>query len=246
MEEFTGEFEMIDARLIVVDHRYQRPLKEVLVGTIGREFKWSSFGALVCYWRNNIPYCVDGQQRLNAALSINPRPFKVPCVVFPETTIEQEAQSFLEIQVNRKAVSALEKHKAELQAKIPSALNIQRAVTQAGFSIGNFSGDPHTIQAVRALHYVYDHLGEEGVLQVLVQIRDSWPNDQTAVGSHMIKVVAEVIADQNSKYERAKMTRALSKTTPGAILRKATEIHFSVGGSKQANVRLAVKQLCKV
>lgn len=246
MEPFNGQFEMVDPKEIVVDHQYQRPEKESLVSQIGRDFSWASFGTVSCYKRNGMYYAVDGQQRLKAALSLKEPPKKIPCIVFPEATVVNEAHTFLDIQINRKAVSPFEKHKAELVAKVPSALAIQRAVESVGFNITGGDYNPNSVYAIRTLHYVYTLLGEEGVVQTLTQIRDAWPGDPTATRTQILRGLADVIAEKGDKYDRPAMTKALKRTSPADILRKAREHRFNMGGSTQVNIRRAFKTLAKI
>lgn len=246
MEPFTGVFEMVDPKEIVIDHNYQRPEKETLVAQIGKEFNWTSFGTVSCYRRNGMLYAVDGQQRLKAALSLSDPPKEVPCIVFPEATVRDEAHTFLDIQINRKAVSAFEKHKAELIAKVPSALAIQRAVDSVGFNISGGDYNPNSVYAIRTLHYIYTLLGEEGVVQTLTQIRDAWSGDPTATRTQILRGVADVIAEKGDKYDRAAMTKALKRTTPADILRKARQHKWEMGGSSQVNIRRAFKTLAKL
>lgn len=246
MDAFNGKFEMVNPKEIVIDHRYQRPEKETLVVQIGKEFSWASFGAISCYLRNGLYYAVDGQQRLKAALSLKEPPTKVPCIVFPENTLVSEAHTFLDIQINRKAVTTYEKHKAELVAKVPSALAIQRAVDKVGFHISGGDYSPNSVYAIRTLHYIYTLLGEEGVVQTLTQIRDAWSGDPSATRTEILKGVADVIADRGDKYDRASVTKALKRTTPGDIMRKGREHRFNMGGSAQVNIRRAFKTLTKI
>jgi hypothetical protein len=243
---FNGVFEMVDPKAIVIDHNYQRPEKETLVAQIAKEFNWASFGTISCYKRNGMYYAVDGQQRLKSALSLAEVPAEVPCVVFPEATAREEAGTFLDIQINRKAVSAFEKHKAELVARVPSALAIQRAVEHVGFNISAGDYNPNSVYAIRTLHYVYTLLGEEGVVQTLTQVRDAWPGDPTAVRTQILKGVADIIAEKGDKYDRAAMTKALKRTTPSDILRQARAHKFNMGGSVQVNIRRAFKTNAKI
>lgn len=246
MEPFNGEFELVDPKKIVIDYNYQRPEKETLVAQIGKEFNWASFGTVSCYRRNNMLYAVDGQQRLKAALSLKEPPKEVPCIVFPEATVRDEANTFLDIQINRKSVSPFEKHKAELVARVPSALAIQRAVESVGFNISGGDYNPNSVYAIRTLHYIYTLLGEEGVVQTLTQIRDSWPGDPSATRTQILRGVADVIAEKGDKYERTNMTKSLKRTSPSDILRKARQHKYDMGGSTQVNIRRAFKSLAKI
>lgn len=245
MDEWNGKFEMVDPTLIVVDHRYQRPEKEVLIGKIAKNPNWAAFGALSLYRRDGVLVCVDGQQRLRGVLSSENPPKLVPAVIQDTATLAQEAQTFVDMNITRTAVQALEKHHGLVAAENPAALAIERAVATAGYSLGGGSA-ANNIQAVSTLYYVYNMLGEDGLVQVLSQARDSWPNDPAGVNVNMLRVICDVITEQGSDYHRGKLTTALAKSTPADILRKASALMFDLGGSKQVNVRRAVKALCKI
>lgn len=249
MEAWTGTFELVDPRLIIVDHRYQRPEKKTLIDAIAANPDWAAFGAVSCYRRNDgMLVCVDGQQRLRGVLDSEKPPKLIPTVIQPKATVQREATTFAAINITRRAVESMEKHNSLVVAQNPTALAIERALEKAGFSLDSDyrSGDPHTVQAVGALYSIYSRLGEEGIVQVLVQARDAWPNDRLGISAHLLRGVAQVLIDQGENYNRAKLTAALSKSTPSLILRKSDELRFDLGGSKQKNVRRAIKALCKV
>jgi hypothetical protein len=93
---------------------------------------------------------------------------------------------------------------------------------------------------------VYNLVGEEGLKQTLTVCRDAFGQDSQALASPMLKLVSSIILEQNGSYERSKLTAALHKTTPGALLRKAEEFKFDMGGSQAVNLRRAAKALAKV
>jgi hypothetical protein len=169
--------------------------------------------------------------------------------------LADEAAVFVRINEYRKALSALEKHKGKLVAKDPAATAIERAVEKAGFTIGADSSrgeNARTVHAIASLNWVYNLIGEEGVVQTLTQIRDSWPDDKTGTDSMMLKAIASIIAEQqgatgkNGGYNRAALTAKLSKTTPSALFRKSEAMRFDMGGSRGINLRRALKELAKV
>lgn len=248
MEAWNGTFELVDPKIIVVDHRYQRPEKTALIAAIAANPDWGAFGAISCFRRDTTYVCVDGQQRLRGVLTSENPPAKVPVVIQPKGSLQREAATFAAINITRRAVESMEKHTSLVVAKNPTALAIERALEKTGYSIDKDfrSGDPHTITAVSALYSIYSRLGEEGLTQVLVQARDAWPNDRLGVSAHLLRGVAQALIDQGESYNRAKMTTALAKTTPTLLLRKSEELRYDVGGSKQRNVRRALKALCKI
>ena len=247
MEPWTGEFKMLNPREIVIDHRYQRPEKPALIAVIVSNFDWPIFGVVQCTRReNSMHYCLDGQQRLRAALSLAKPPQLVPAVVHAVSSFEEEARIFTAMNEHRKALAALEKFKGHLASKTPHVVRINSVVENIGFTIGGSESGPRTIAAVSALQDVYNLSGEEGLSHVLTAIRDAWADDKHATNTHILRALGEIVGEANGNLDRKKLTAALSKTTPAKILRRADQTRLDVGGSKRVNVRRAFKALAKI
>lgn len=247
MEDFSGTFELVNPAEIVVDHRYQRDEKQDLIQKIAAGPNWAAFGVVTCFRRaNGVLYAVDGQQRLKGVLSSETPPKRIPVIAYAVSTIEEEARIFGVINEYRKSLAPVERHTARVVAKDPSALAITRAVEKAGYSIGVYADNSRTIGSVLSLNRIYDTLGEEGIVQTLVAIREAWPDDKSALSAGIMKGVAEIIGESNGNYNRAKTVTAMSRTTPAKVLRKAEEFVFDMGGTKQQQIRRAFKALAKL
>lgn len=248
MNGYNGKFEMVNPKEVVIDHRYQRPLKQTLVSTIAQAPAWELFGVPICFKRaNGMLYCADGQQRIAGVMASENPPKEIPVLSFPMHDLADEAEVFVRINEWRKALQPIEKHKGKIVAGDPPTLAIERAVASAGFTIdtGVGTGPAHarTIQAVAAVGMVYNRIGEEGLLQTLVCIRDAWPDDPIGLKAQVLRGVGTLIEEQGENYSRVKLTNALKKTTPSAVMRKAAELSLQIGGSKQTNVRNAFSVL---
>lgn len=251
MDEYTGTFEMVDPKLIVVDHRYQRKEKQNLIMQIARDPRWEAFGVPTLFKRDNeVYYAADGQQRIRGVMMSNDPPKLIPAVWFPMEKLEDEADVFVKINEWRKQLMPMEKHKSKVQSKDPAALAIERAVELAGFSVGHTRGargeDPKTIAAIGSVGVIYNQLGEEGLVRVLTLIKTSWPDDANGLGTHVLRGVANLVEEQGDNYDRAKLVKGLQKTSPAALIRKADELRYMHGGSKIANMRKSIKALAKV
>lgn len=249
MEPYTGRFELIDPRIVVVDHRYQRPEKPNLIAAIAANPDWAAFGAISCYERDGgVLVCVDGQQRLRGILASENPPDRVPAVIHPSASLQREATTFAAMNITRRPVESMEKHTSLVVAKNATALAIVRAVDKAGFTLGGAGAnpDPNTVGAIGALYIIYGKIGEEGLVQTLVQARDSWPGDRLGVSAHLLRGISQVLIDLGESYNRPKVTAALGRSTPHEILRKSEELKFDLGGSKLKNVRRSIKTLCKI
>lgn len=247
MKDYSGTFEMVDPRLVIVDHRYQRPEKPALVAAIATDPRWELFGVPVLFKRGSQFYVADGQQRIAGVKQSVEPPKLVPAVWFSVQHLEDEAAVFVMINEFRKALSPMEKHRGKITAKDPATLAIESVVTTAGLSVGTSSrGESREISSIATLYAIYNLIGEDGLLQTLVVVRDAFPDDSHAFSGPILRGVANIIMEQDGSYERSKLTAALSRTTVPRIMRKAEEFKFEMGGSQTKNIRRAFKELAKV
>lgn len=248
LDSYNGTFEVVPLDSVVIDHRYQRAEKAALIMAISLNPNWELFGVPVCFRRSDgTLYCADGQQRIAGFRLSETPPEGIPIVWFPVQGIEEEAAVFVAINEFRKTLSPFEKHRGKIVAQDPATLAIERAVDAAGFTVTAGQGsDTRGIDAISALQSVYNLLGEEGVSTTLRAIDGAWPNDHTGIGAHMLRGVANVLAEQNGRLTVEKLSEALGKTSPAEILRKADELRFDIGGSKQKNIRRAIRALARV
>ena len=167
----------LDKTLIDVDPSYQRSLDEGRVDKILGAFSWGSFGALVVAPNEAGRYhCIDGQHRLEAAKR-HPNVNVVPAVVITGRGTNAEAESFVNVNGERKNVSKLEMHWAELAAGNEEALTVQQVCQRAGVKVLRYPGSnakynsAETI-AVSSLRSLVDKRGAfkaRRILDVLAQ-----------------------------------------------------------------------------
>ena len=128
-----GDLQWIDKAELGVDHTYQRPEARQKVLRIASEFSWQKFGCLVVSERQNGEMVViDGQHRALAAIKRDDVG-KVPCIVFRELQLADEAGAFVGLNTARKPVSALAKYEAQLVAADPVAVWVEQTLKELGF-----------------------------------------------------------------------------------------------------------------
>ena len=98
---------------------------------IASKFNWPAFGVLVVARRGETLYVVDGQHRFLGAMRRSDVK-KVPCIVFDSGGVESEARTFLDAQTLRKPVTAIDKFKALLVCKDPTAMAVQKLIDESG------------------------------------------------------------------------------------------------------------------
>jgi len=134
IKDTPGRLMMLDKNAINVHPSYQRDLTPGKIKEITAEWKWVSFGALVIGERDGVYWAIDGQHRLLAAQRRSDITL-LPCVVFKTEGIREEARAFIEINSNRKPVSAIAKHRAKTVAGDEIALFVSQELDALGLKI---------------------------------------------------------------------------------------------------------------
>lgn len=166
----------LDVALIDVEPMYQRPLDMGRVDEIALSFSWRSFGAIVVVPQETGRYhATDGQHRLEAAKK-HPAVTHVPAVIVKAEDVHAEAGIFVDINKNRKNVSALELFFAKLTAQDDDATTVYQVCQKAGVRIPKHPGDyrPGDTVAVAAVQALIDKHGAMRArerLQALVAAR---------------------------------------------------------------------------
>ena len=146
-----GVMMFIPKEVLNVDRdTYQRDVDQHKVTRIASKFSWPAFGVITCALRSDGSYwIVDGQHRWGGAMKRSDVK-EVPCIVFESTGIVDEAQTFIDTNSLRRAVSAVGKFRAQLVTEDDNALFVEKLVAMSGRKVG-FTG-PTGVACVRLLY----------------------------------------------------------------------------------------------
>lgn len=159
-----------------VDHRYQRELDVKRVEHMAKDFRLDLVGVPVVSKRDDGSYVrLDGQHRLAAAVVAGHGDEPILMEVVEGLSIQQEAELFLRLNGGRKAVGAIDKYKARIQAAEPVALEIHGILKKNGCRISGGRGRG-IVAAVSAVEYAY----YKGNLDCVIQVLSAWMNRDTA------------------------------------------------------------------
>jgi hypothetical protein len=186
-----------------VDDRYQRSVTDhtssALIKRIATAWDWTLAQVLVVARRpDSALMVIDGQHRLAAAKRRTDIPH-LPCVVIDTNSIEQEAQTFLKINKERKPVSALAGFHALVAAGNPAAVDIKAIVMDCGFRIGNhtnISNAPDmTLVCVAALTRGYATYGEQVLRMTLSTFAEAYPDQQHHFAATLLRSLFPIFSD---------------------------------------------------
>jgi hypothetical protein len=152
----VGEFMWLDKKVLRVDRSYQREdeYRQKIIG-IAADWKWESCGAISVMQREDGMFVVvDGQNRTLAAWNRSDIT-TLPCIVFRSRGITHEASSFIEMNTNRKPVSAYTKFRANLVAGDQSATEILSVLKENLIDLKPDGHAPGTITCIAACQNIY-------------------------------------------------------------------------------------------
>jgi len=161
-----GKLEYIDKHALHVDAGYQRSLSPHTSRNIASSWSWMACGAITVARRSGKYYVIDGQHRVEAARKRSDIR-ELPCVVFHTKDIREEAIGFVDANVNRKPLSPIDRHNANLVANDDRARQIQQVINDTGLELNPHPTRPEHIQTVTALYQAFDKGGASHLYNVL-------------------------------------------------------------------------------
>lgn len=213
----SAAFRMVAVDSLRYDHRYQRTLIEKRVDKIVREFDPALLTPLEVNLRDGVHYVYDGQHRGAAAAQLGLK--KVPCMVHHFEMEQEEARLFVALQTERRPVTAVQRHIANVFQQDLAAMELDRAVHAAGFVISH-STTPNVLAAARDLRICQEAYGVEIVTATLEVIRDAWQFEKAGKRGSMISGIAKLLATYGDALDRKSLVEKLSVKSPAEIIRQ--------------------------
>jgi hypothetical protein len=217
---------------IHVDHNYQRELKPQRVRQILRDFQWSRFTPVQLSERGDGTFNVfDGQHRVEAARQ-HPLIDAVPAAIVRLDGLREEAGAFLDVNVNRSAVTTIEKYHAGLEAGDAEMMRVCAVLETAGCEVVPAQGiglKANRTQAVTVVARSIRSYGEGATAFACEMLRTAWPADPHAQKGILIQALAR-IKRGNAVLSRDRLLQVLSATNRQALSADAETIRKISGG----------------
>jgi hypothetical protein len=224
---------------------FQREKKPRDVLRIADEWTWALFGVLIVSEREDGRYSIiDGGHRWQAADKLGTET-TLPALVYRGLTIEQEAELFVLLQQRRKALTALQRFRAQLVYD-PEAQEVERIVKAYGYEIGPTGGSNEgpNIGAVRSLERVYEAPAPISLDQTLALNRRVWNGDPDAKHGEWIEGLARFEAAYSDRITDEICTK-LAKHAPVTYRRRAVKDSEKPGYSRGVLPEEIYKQIRK-
>jgi hypothetical protein len=130
LKDRPGDLLSISKHELFVDESYQRHANEKRVLALARAWSWVACGAIVVGERDGRWWVIDGQHRVLGARRRSDID-KLPCIVFQTSGATEEANGFLNTNVNRRPMYTFEKFKALLKSEQPDAMLASQLIASA-------------------------------------------------------------------------------------------------------------------
>jgi len=229
-----GIVDYVDFKSLSIDDQYQRPLNSKLMQHLAKHFNWKLFG-IPTVGRRRIGglYIIDGHHRVEA---LHRRGFmgELLCLIV-DTTPEEEAEIFWQVQEYRRSIQPLERFKAKLFAHDCSAVEIQNVCLSLGITIPQqYKGKSRPAkycEAVVALEEVHDGKnGNETLYLILEALISIWPDAPDALSGIAIRGMRLFFR----RWPDAELKILIAKCSmldPSVITQKAVDVARLLGHS---------------
>ena len=161
-------------------------------------------------YRDNIYWCFDGQQTISAWV----RKFgdtPILCKVYNGMTYNDEARLFA-IQFNNIKVNPLKIFDSELKGSEPNAIKIRNAVELAGYRIPTTpSHVNNAVNCIGALKKAYKKIGDEGLIEVMLTIRNAWGDAEFSTSSLIVEGMVKFYTVYHEAYNMKDLVSSLRK-----------------------------------
>lgn len=237
-------YQIVPVDAIFVDSSYQRPVVPAIVNKIVSEFRWEHFGTLSLREHPDGRFAItDGQNRWTAA-KLHPMVLEVPAMVAEGYGVRLEAQDFLAINRDRKAVTTLEKFWAGVAAEDPDYLRIKEVVERAGCMIAGETGGrrPSEVSAITALDRALKNYGDSALVRALTVIRATWPTEDKAMRGTMITALARLFR-HNPDMDTERLRGALKGKSITEMTSHAEGFRKLSGGSAESALARTVTEI---
>lgn len=238
------KLEWVDVTLIDVDQNYQRELDGRKVETMLGEFHWDHFGAVVLAAQPSGRFTVtDGQHRVKVA-RLHPQISKIPATIIGRQGTAAEAENFLKINRNRKAVTPIEKFWAGVAAEDPRVMRVQKVLASANCEVAPDSGTykPHMTNAVSAIERAIDLYGEKAVRRALTTVRSTWPTNAKALRGSLITALSRIL-EMNPDLDEARLVKVLRPKSYNEMTAHAEGFRKLSGGSADTALARTITEI---
>jgi hypothetical protein len=211
----------LEVGVLEIDPRVERPEDAHKVNAIEKDFDEDALGVLTISHRINPEEWIilDGQHRRKAALLRHGGTYLVPCHVYEDLTLKEEADLFLKLNYTTKP-KVIDKFPIRVTRGDKAAIEIKEMLRQYGWTISNTPGDG-VVNAIAAVERIYDLSEKVEAEPNLVQatilvVSRAWGIDRYGVQGAVFEGLGRLLAEHGSRIELDRLIDKLKSWPNGA------------------------------
>ena len=228
----------LDLALLDVDRRYQREINghgEAHINRILRGFNWNCYQPIIVTETEGGRFAViDGQHRLEAAKK-HPLIDSLPCYIIDAPDVAVQAQIFVSVNSDRRALTSLQKFwatwaggnidaKALVDACEAAGVTIPRVPPTGGLQARMLLGPTVALRLVA-------RWGRPAVIAAIGMLAEAWPEARTAFRIANLTALATIAS---TPYSRNRLVTAMKATDPERVYADAIKDLPNMSGTALA------------
>ena len=244
-----GELCWIDKTKLLIDTKnYQRETTSTKkITNIASNFDWMLFEVLVVAKREDGKfYVIEGGHRLRAAWSRDDIDL-VPCIVFDDKTIIEEAETFVVSALSVSNISSIDKFKAQLCAENDIALKANELVQRHGLHVCKNNFEKKGITAIQTVIWMistYPNVADD-VFRLCIEIC----KDEIQPSGILIRAICYLLRNKEAlgfDVSKGKLKERLISIDPNVITKSMrTEAGLTGSGGEKVHARGVINLLNK-
>lgn len=228
----------LNTKDLVSSQEYQRDINQKEVAYIVSNFDPHQFGVIKVSYRDGKYYVYDGQHRIAALKILNGgQDGLVKCEVHYGLTYEDEARYFAEQYLGASRVTIIHRWRALYEAKAEPVYTIVNSVRAVGIDVKfTKSKVPNRITAFKQLNEMWENLGPERTLNILLLIKKAWGDDKNGFDGYILTGMNEFFNTYGVEIKDEVFVKQMKKQLPANIVTEGRSDKLSKDGLKYAKV----------
>lgn len=245
------EMKWIDIELLRINEKYQRDTRGTRsrnnIEKIMQNFNWADFTPITVSKEECGFYSIiDGQHRYEAAVTLGDI-LQLPCWIVNANT-KKQAETFIDINKNRVAVTPYAIYKASLASGDYGAARIENFCNSAGIIIpyNGFCSKPNMTLAIATIKKHLERHNDGYLLAAFHVIREAFPNKNNQMKAEIVNMLVDLKIEYGDRIKNDELIVALrsfegvDKISAKARELKALDASLS---SKEAHKRIFVSKI---
>lgn len=246
----------VNIEYLQIDDSYQRSVEgkrsQIIIDNIIKNFEWSEFSPLTVAKTDTGFYnIIDGQHRFIAASKLKIE--KLPCWIIKNTTVADEADTFIGINKNRVQVNNFSMFKASLAKGDENAVAIQEFCDKNNIVIpaSGYASKPYHTLSLSVISTNLKKHNDAYLAEAFKLIREALPTSIGQLRADILKTIIKIKIEYGSKVKNDEIIAALKafgdtnlisikaaqlKSLDSSV-RKLDEAHYKVFCSKISQLR---------